>query len=107
MATNKVFPIGSVVKCRNVKFPVVIIGRGQMTRKQNGETGYLDYSAVIYTTGFTNSDQLILFNHEDIEELLYEGYRDKNEDEFAESYLRLIKKTGTKKFTIEELENQD
>lgn len=47
--------------------------------------GYFDYSACLDPTGQTNQ-QVFFFNEEDIEEILFEGYRDEDEEKFCQIY---------------------
>lgn len=73
---NKVdfLPLGSVVKIRGSLRKTMIIARGLMTII--GEKAlFFDYGGVIYPEGLVG-DQLLYFNHEDIEEVIFKGYED-------------------------------
>lgn len=65
-------PIGSVVMLKNAEKPVMIYGIKQMDTN-NPEVEY-DYIGVLYPEGNIGSDFQYLFNHKDIDKILFEGY---------------------------------
>ena len=75
-------PVGTVVLLHNGKKPVVIIGYkvasvDQKIIKNNKEeksNQVFDYCAVLYPEGIISSNLMIMFNHEDIEKILFTGY---------------------------------
>lgn len=74
-------PIGSVVLLKNGKKKVMIYGRRQ--RRITDEHEY-DYIACLYPEGNISEDYMYLFNHEDIETVVYRGYSDAEEEAFIE-----------------------
>ena len=62
--------------------------------------GYFDYSGLIYLEGITSQQEFAFFNHEDIQEIYFEGYRDEVEEKFAEMYEENIKNTSYPKLTL-------
>lgn len=80
-----ILPIGSVVKLKKGQVLLSVIGRGQLFDGDEGR-GYFDYSAVIYPIGIVSADQFLFFNEEDIEEIVFEGYRNAEEKEFEKKY---------------------
>ena len=71
-------PLGSVVLLKDATKRVMICGRMQ-TEQSTGKE--FEYSGCLYPEGILNSDELILFNNEDVERLYYVGMQD--EEEFA------------------------
>ena len=70
-------PIGSIVLLKNGKKKVMIYGRLQ--RRINEETTY-DYIACLYPEGNIGEDYMYLFNHDDIDTVVYRGYSDAEEE---------------------------
>lgn len=77
-------PIGSVVLLHNGKKKVMIYGRRQI---RNGEKLEYDYMACLYPEGNINDNYRYLFNHEDIETVVYRGYSDAEEEAFVDNVL--------------------
>ena len=65
-------PIGSVVMLRDAEKPVMIFGIKQLDT-ENPEDEY-DYIGVLYPEGNIGSDFQYLFNHADIDKVLFKGY---------------------------------
>lgn len=72
-------PIGSIVLLKNGTKKIMIYGRRQM----NMEKKIFDYVACLYPQGNINEEYNFLFNHEDIEEVVYRGFADDEEEEFV------------------------
>ncbi|WP_026478309.1 DUF4176 domain-containing protein [Alkaliphilus transvaalensis] len=72
-------PIGSIVLLKNGEKKVMIYGRRQM-QVTNGQMW--DYIACLYPEGNISDEYMYLFNHEDIEEVVFRGYGDSEEEEF-------------------------
>lgn len=69
-------PIGSVVLLNNANKRVMICGRIQ-TDVATGKK--YDYSACYYPEGLINSNEMFLFNNEDIKKLYFIGFQDAEE----------------------------
>ena len=75
-------PVGSVVLLHNGKKPVVVIGYKVSSidkkiikdDKLQESDQVFDYCAVLYPEGLISSDLMIMFNHENIEKILHQGY---------------------------------
>lgn len=74
-------PIGSIVLLKNGKKKVMIYGRRQ--KRVTDEHEY-DYIACLYPEGNISEDYMYLFNHEDIETVVYRGYSDAEEESFID-----------------------
>lgn len=78
---NVILPIGSVVKIRNTKEPIMIFGYLQ---KSSGQADKIvDYVAVPYPIGNVNIFTQYGFQMTDITEVLFEGYRDEEFEKIA------------------------
>ncbi len=76
-------PIGSVVMLKNAKKPVMIFGIKQLDT-ENPEVEY-DYIGVLYPEGNIGSNFQYLFNHVDIEKVLFKGYETNELRQFLNS----------------------
>ena len=79
---SNLLPIGTVVRLHNGTIDVMIIGRFPLYN-QEGTIGYFDYVACLYPTGAAN-EELLYFNQENIEKVIFEGYHSEKEDELQE-----------------------
>ncbi|WP_312503355.1 DUF4176 domain-containing protein [Lacrimispora sp.] len=100
MEKQYILPIGTVVQTKNGNVKLMIVGRAQLFNN-NGTIGYFDYSALIYPEGVTKEQEFAFFNHEDIKEIYFEGYRDDVEIKFAEKYDENIQKSLYPKLRLE------
>lgn len=73
-------PIGSIVILKNGQKKIMIYGRRQ--RRVTDEHEY-DYIACLYPEGNINEDYMYLFNHEDIETVVFRGFSDAEEESFV------------------------
>ena len=69
---NTILPIGSVVRIKDVKEPVMIFGYLQETQLYPDKM--VDYVGVPYPIGNINITAQLGFQMTDIEEVLFEGY---------------------------------
>ena len=83
---NQLLPIGSVVLLKKKKKRLMITGVFPI---QTEEEEVYDYIAVIYPEGYIGPRSNYVFNHGDIEEILFKGY----DDEERKGYLDVMKKT--------------
>ena len=80
-----VLPIGTVVVLNGADVPLIIVARAQLF-DNDGTMGFFDYAACLYPAGFLPDRPLAFFNGEDIDTVLFEGYRDPQEVAFAAEY---------------------
>lgn len=67
----ELYPIGTVVRLKGASKNIMIFGVCQ-TNEADGTT--YDYIGVIWPEGNIGSEGQILFNHEDVEEKLFDGF---------------------------------
>ncbi|UUM62190.1 DUF4176 domain-containing protein [Streptococcus suis] len=82
--TKELLPLGSVIYLEEATTKLMIVGRGPIF-ESDGENVYSDYVGVIYQEGI-NPEDAIFFNHENIEKVVFEGYKDEEEELFMEVY---------------------
>lgn len=86
---EKTLPIGSVVKSKAGKKNIMIVGYYQC---KAGDTNKIyDYVGVAFPEGFLSGDQLALFDHSEIEHILYLGFQDEERYAFEEKLAEAIK----------------
>lgn len=74
-------PLGSVVKIRGSIKKTIIIARGLMTIM--GEKAlFFDYGGAVYPEGLMG-DQIMYFNHNDIEEVIFTGFENEENTEMV------------------------
>lgn len=78
MAEEKEFlPLGSIVRVRGSVKKLMVLSRGTFPVIK-GVTTYYDYGVCTYPEGIIG-DSLIYINQEDIQEVIFSGYRDEDE----------------------------
>lgn len=76
---KKFLPLGSVVKLKGATKRVMICGRVQVDTSTQKE---YDYSACAFPEGIIKSDEMILFNNEDVDTVYFLGLQDEEEFKF-------------------------
>ena len=76
---EKYLPIGTVVTLKDATKKIMVIGYCPV---ENGHNQMYDYSACLYPEGVIDSNKILLFNHDQIATIHFEGYVS---DEFQKS----------------------
>ena len=71
----------------------MIIGVNQISSENKK---IYEYSACLYPYGYLNSDELFMFNNDNIEKVYHLGFADKELEEYYEDVLWAMKKSGEK-----------
>ncbi|MBY0030414.1 MULTISPECIES: DUF4176 domain-containing protein [Priestia] len=79
--TSQLLPIGTVVKLKNIKKPVMVYGQNQ---RQESSQKIFDYVSVPYPEGNISSDYNVFFDRSRIEKVLYQGYDTPEGEKFLE-----------------------
>ncbi|MDO4633215.1 MAG: DUF4176 domain-containing protein [Eubacteriales bacterium] len=82
MNIKELLPIGTVVLLNDAEKRLMIFGIKQTDNNTDKE---YDYIGVLYPEGNLGEDGQFLFNHSDIAQVFYEGYRDEEREEFIEA----------------------
>lgn len=86
MNIKKLLPIGSVVLLKEGKKRLMIYG---ILQKNKNEEKEFDYVGVLYPEGHIGNKFQYLFNHEDIEEIVFRGFEDAERENFLEKLSQL------------------
>lgn len=83
---KELLPLGSIVYLEEGTQKLVIVGRGAIfDDPDSGEQVFSDYMGVLYPMGL-QPESTIFFQHENIDEVVFEGYHDEEEDRFLKIY---------------------
>ena len=85
---KKYLPIGTVVLLKGGQKRLMITGFCSIPKED--KTKIYDY------TGCLNSEEVALFNHEQIEKVYFVGYKDEEEKQFKEKLNKLIEEMNNK-----------
>ena len=85
MEYKKYLPMGTIVILKKGTKKIMIFGRKQLSVEDGKE---YDYIAYLYPEGNIKKELAILFNHEDIKEVVYMGYIDEDEKFFQSRFLQ-------------------
>lgn len=91
---SKLLPIGSVVKLKDAEKEIMITGF--YTVSESDTSKIYDYSACLYPEGIVSSDKNLLFNHDQIEKVLYFGFNGEQEKTFKQNLADALNKLETK-----------
>ena len=84
--SNQLLPLGSIVLLEEGLQKLIIVGRGAIYKDQaTQEEVFADYMGALYPSGM-DPESTIFFQHDKIDKILFEGYRDEEEERFLELY---------------------
>lgn len=86
---DKYLPVGSVVLLNNATKKLVITGFCVLADEHQGQI--YDYCGYAYPVGAIQSDQVALFNHDQIKEIFFVGYEDEEEEKFKKGLVEAMK----------------
>lgn len=92
---TKLLPIGSVVMLEGGKKEVMITGF-YIVSASDPNTVY-DYSGCLFPEGIVSSEQNLVFNHKQIVNVLYMGYKNDKEREFKKDLQEALQKIESEK----------
>ena len=85
---DKYLPIGSVVLLKGGTKKVMITGFCSIA-EENQEKIY-DYCGCIYPEGYLSSDEICLFDHDQIAEINFVGFENDEEKEFKDNLIDVV-----------------
>ena len=85
---EKFLPIGTIVLLKGGKKRAMITGFCSIAQ-ENQEKVY-DYSGCVYPEGYLSSNQVCLFDHDQIEKIFFVGYEDEEEKAFKDRLNKII-----------------
>ena len=90
MNIKELLPIGSIVLLKDGEKRLMIDGVMQSNEGGNGEED--DYFGVLYPEGHIGDQFQYLFNHEDIDKIIFRGYEDEERDSFIKKLTAFYEK---------------
>lgn len=90
LSVNEYLPIGSVVLLKGAIRKAMIIGIIQSMKETDGQVKEHDYIAVMFPEGFLNTETMFMFNHDQINDVIYRGYENPERKEFLEKLKKNI-----------------
>lgn len=84
--------LGSIVYLKEGRTKVMVINRGPIVEKEGNKFLY-DYTGCVYPTGM-NPEQVLYFNEDNVDRVVFEGYRDEDEQRFEELYKHSVEELG-------------
>lgn len=90
MKFTELLPIGSVVLLKDAKKKIVIMGIMQMKQMETGDTVVYEYMGVPYPEGYLGQETGLLFNHQDIKEIVFKGYINEERDYFVDVIEKIV-----------------
>lgn len=88
-------PLGSIVKIRGSIRKAMVIGRGLMT-VVGDRALFFDYGGVLYPEGILG-DQVLYFNHQDVEEVIFKGYENEENTELVKNLNQWMEKSDAER----------
>ena len=85
---DKFLPLGSVVILKDAVKRLMIVGYCARIEADDNAP-YYDYVGCLYPEGIFTSEQSIVFNHDDVDKILYQGLYDEEAKKF-ESKLKVV-----------------
>ena len=85
---EKFLPIGTVVLLKGGKKRAMITGFCYIAQ-ENQEKIY-DYSGCVYPEGYLSSNQVCLFDHDQIEKIFFVGFEDEEERVFKDKLNKIV-----------------
>lgn len=90
---EQLYPLGSIVRLKKGMKRIMICGRLQI---RNSDQKLFDYSACLYPEGILKPDEMFLFQHDDIDEVIFQGFEDDDETKMKQ-YMEKRKKEWLRK----------
>lgn len=91
---EKYLPIGTVVKLDEIDMKLMI--KGYLPIPNEDQTKIYDYSAVMFPVGEYDSNQVIVFNHSNIKEIVHMGCEDESFQEFLPDLIQAANESPLK-----------
>ena len=94
---EKLLPIGSVVLLKEGTKKLMIIGIKPVTAEKPNEI--YDYIGVLYPEGFLSNEYNFLFNHDNINDVVFIGYNNPEREDFIKVMAEAYEKESQSKET--------
>ena len=98
---KKILPLGTVVILKEGDgTQLMIISRATVV-EDRGKEVYFDYGAVLIPQGMISPEAVYFFNRENIEKIIFKGFENAEEQQFAENYDFMLEKANVEKGSVE------
>lgn len=87
MDVKNLLPLGTIVILKGTSKKVMIIGVCPQSKNDAGETVANDYIGVMYPEGYISADMFMVFDRDNIEQVIQKGYS--GDGEWSE-FLRVV-----------------
>lgn len=87
---SELLPAGSIVLLKGGYKKTMIIGLLQVADDRPGEV--YDYIGVPYPEGYMGADHVYAFQHEDINDIIFQGYTSPERDDFVKMAETILEK---------------
>ena len=87
MRIKELLPIGSIVLLKDGEKNLMVCGIKQTDESGDGQE--YDYLGVLYPEGHIGEQFQYLFNHTDIENIIFRGYEDNERQEFLDKLTKI------------------
>lgn len=88
---DKILPIGSVVRLKGMTDGMSMMIAGYYPLEESIEKIF-EYSGILYPQGFIGDRSIFLFDSEDVEEIIFEGYSDREGEEYRGILPKVLEK---------------
>ncbi|UQS84299.1 DUF4176 domain-containing protein [Bombilactobacillus thymidiniphilus] len=95
---QELLALGSIVLLKEGTQKLMVIARG-VSYEDDGSDHFMDYMGCRYPEGI-DPDQTIFFNHKDIDDILFAGFADEDEERFKVAYQEWMQSREVEEDTI-------
>ena len=89
-------PLGSVVRLKGSTKKLVLISRAVVVKDDMNDDEYYDYGFAFYPDGLSG-EAVIYSNHDCIEEILFQGFSDEDDETMVNTLKTVIPKLSVRK----------
>ena len=92
LKVETLLPIGTVVILKNTTAKVMITGFC-VGKKNSEKPDYYDYIGCLWPVGIIDTEKNFLFNHENIEKVIFKGLENDEEKDFKDKLSNVVEKS--------------
>ncbi|WP_167630348.1 DUF4176 domain-containing protein [Listeria valentina] len=98
---EKILPLGSVVTLKDGDGSILMIVSRASVIEDRKKAFFYDYGAVLIPQGMISPEAVYFFNRENVSQVLFKGFLNEEEREFAEQYDQMIEENEVPKGTVD------
>ncbi|EKJ3581708.1 TPA: DUF4176 domain-containing protein [Enterococcus faecalis] len=100
MTKTEILPLGTVVALKNGDGTQLMIVSRAIIIEENKQDCYYDYGAVLIPEGMSTPEAVYFFNKENVGDIIFRGYENEEEKQYASQYDQMINQANIKKGTV-------